>query len=181
MSPKQSFLLTFSKYPKLWIFKYSPILSTMFAFSKWEVQLYLTTGSWFFLPLLKSCKINRNCVSLLKPIFKFQGCACKFLYGPGTDEDKKEELEKVENQQTYHTVMVRSPWWRCTLIFLIGVFLTTGPGGQRWAADGSSALQKEWWVAGFWFPLLLKVIFKLSWMLYLCCSLISHFQNVFAI
>jgi hypothetical protein len=24
-----------------------------------------------------------------------QGCACKFLYGPGTDEDKKEEIEKA--------------------------------------------------------------------------------------
>ena len=24
-----------------------------------------------------------------------QGCACKFLYGPGTDEDKKEAIEKA--------------------------------------------------------------------------------------
>ena len=71
------------------MFKNNPILPTML--------------------LLNSCKINLNCVLLLKRILKFQGCACKFLYGPGTDEDKKEELEKVENQQTYHTVMVQSP------------------------------------------------------------------------
>ena len=133
MSPKQPFLLKYSQnIPKHWMFKNNPILPTML--------------------LLNSCKINWNCVLLLKPIFKFQGCACKFLYGPGTDEDKKEELEKVENQQTYHTVVVRSPWWNCTLIFLIGLLRLTGPGGQRWAADGSSALQKEWWAAGFWFP-----------------------------
>ena len=33
---------------------------------------------------------------------KLQGCACKFLYGPGTDEDKKEELEKAR-KTSYET------------------------------------------------------------------------------
>ena len=31
----------------------------------------------------------------LRSISTFQGCACKFLYGPGTDEDKKEAIEKA--------------------------------------------------------------------------------------
>ena len=29
-----------------------------------------------------------------------KGCACKFLYGPGTDEEKKTEIEKALESKT---------------------------------------------------------------------------------
>ena len=29
-----------------------------------------------------------------------KGCACKFLYGPGTDEEKKTEIEKALEAKT---------------------------------------------------------------------------------
>ena len=32
---------------------------------------------------------------------------------------------------------------------VIIIFFCAGPGGKRWASDGGSALQKEWW-AEFW-------------------------------
>ena len=36
-----------------------------------------------------------------------KGCACKFLYGPGTDEEKKSEIEKALEAKTELQVEVQ--------------------------------------------------------------------------